>query len=112
MELHYIIAIQKIIFSASIFLTIATAILFILNIYMSEKVKVNLSKQVKKEKITFDDITLPNLDKKSDSNNKSDFITTDFINKIKTEEKQDFSQKTFSSEKTSTTKSIFDLKDL
>lgn len=110
MELNQVLAIQRVLFLASIAFSAATVILFILNFFLSEKVKVNISKQVKKEKITFDDLAIPNLankqveaDKKTKATSKStnpESISLSFDTLEKKEEKKEVK------------KSMFDLKDL
>ncbi|MFN3477892.1 MAG: hypothetical protein ACK4ZM_00800 [bacterium] len=53
LELLQILSFQKIALISVFVFTVSTIILIILNIFMAEKVKVNLAKQVKKEKISF-----------------------------------------------------------
>ena len=109
MELNQVLAIQRVLFLASIAFSAATVILFILNFFLSEKVKVNISKQVKKEKISFDDLAMPTLEKKEVGDKKiketsksttKESISLSFDVPEKREEKKEGR------------KSIFDLKDL
>ncbi|MCS6954728.1 MAG: hypothetical protein NZM44_00010 [Candidatus Calescibacterium sp.] len=102
MELQQVLNIQKITLVLSILFTISTGVLLILNIFMSEKVKVSLSKQVKKEKISFsnEDITLPSFEKTATKQSKS-LDTSELSSNV--EQKKDTQKER---------KSMFDLKDL
>lgn len=107
MELHQVLNIQRIILILSISFTVLTLILIIISIVNAERVKVNISKQVKKEKLTFsnEDITLPGIDRKSDKvEKKAD----------RKEEKHDdlLLGQNYTKTSQKKEKSIFDLKDL
>lgn len=108
MELNQVLAIQRILFLGSFIFSVVTVVLFILNFFLSEKVKVNISKQVKKEKITFDDLTMPNLEKKEVEDKKtketSKSNTKESISSFGIPEKKE--------ENKEGRKSMFDLKDL
>ncbi|MCS7243455.1 MAG: hypothetical protein RMJ36_01805 [Candidatus Calescibacterium sp.] len=102
MELHQVLNIQKIALVLSMLFTISTVLLLVLNVFMSERVKVNLSKQVRKEKISFsnEDITLPSFEKTATKQNKSP-DSSELLSK--TDQRKDTQRER---------SSIFDLKDL
>ncbi|MCX7759441.1 MAG: hypothetical protein N2169_07555 [bacterium] len=102
MELHQVLNIQKIALVLSMLFTISTVLLLVLNVFMSERVKVNLSKQVRKEKISFsnEDITLPSFEKTATKQSKS-LDTSELLSNV--EQKKDTQKER---------KSMFDLKDL
>lgn len=107
LELQQVLNIQKLFLISSLSFTVLTLVLLIINAITSERVKINLSKQVKKEKITFsnDDITLPTIEKKGDKLEKKDDKKENITVNLFSEDDQRKSSQ-------GGRKSIFDLKDL
>lgn len=106
LELEQILMIQKILWSSFILFTVSTVVLFILNIFMAERVKVSVGKQAKKEKITFssEDVSLPSSEETSEKTSSPKPHTSSKLTETKDSTKDTPSK--------SSRSSIFDLKDL
>jgi len=103
-ELANVIAFKKILFSLSIFFTISSVVLFVLNMFYSERVRVGVKKQVKEEKIGFFEEPPLDLGKTSSK--------TSSKSESKGSKIEDKQPKLESKSESKETKSIFDLKDL
>jgi len=119
LDLFNIIKFQRVMFLASVFLTVATVVLFALNIFFSERVRVSVKKKVKEEKIGFFDESPLELDKSSDSIKveKKESLKLSLDSEIESKEnkekgKEIKEKETKEKPKTGERKSIFDLKDL
>ena len=108
LEISQVLLFQKISFLSIIIFALGTIILFFMNMFLSEKVRVNLSKQVKKEKITFSN---EDIDINISSQSKENLNTKESLKIQDSLNLSDLSNTKSKTDKRKTS-SIFDLKDL
>ncbi|MEN3014821.1 MAG: hypothetical protein ABDH21_02000 [bacterium] len=101
LELDQVLSIQRMLFMSAVSISIITVIWAILNYFMSEKVKVSLSKRTKKEKISL-----------SESFAKSSKDSSVTIHKSSQKTNTSENNQDLTETRATRRQSIFDLKDL